>query len=119
MNEDETPKTATLIKDSLKGFRGHAALYRVDPPMGDHDWKNGAHEYDACDGTGTCKSAPLVIVSAANVMFSGPETYIFPGTEDGEVDSWGELKGSFKGALDHERALANAGYAIAHGEVSA
>lgn len=50
--------------------------------------------------------------SAADVMFSGPETYIFPANEDSIVVHWGELEGSFKGGLDHERALRNAGFEV-------
>lgn len=46
-------------------------------------------------------------------MFSGPETYIFPANEDGKVVHWAELEGSFRGGLDHERALRNAGFEVA------
>lgn len=88
--------TAHLIKSNLPRYDGDAALYRVDPPMADDD---GTTEY--------------VVVSAANVPPSGPETYIFAADEDGEVTSWGELYGSFRGGLDHAEALRGAGYEIA------
>lgn len=93
-------KTAQLIKP-LTGYQGQASLYKLDPPMIEEHWgdrPDTAHEF--------------VIVSAADVMFSGPETYIFPATEDGEIASWGELEGSFKGALDHAMALEGAGYTV-------
>ena len=87
-------KVATFIKD-LDGFQGEAKLYKLDPPMENGDGKT---EY--------------VAVSAVMAMFSGPETYIFPANEKGEVTSWGELDGSFRGNLDHEQALENAGYSV-------
>ena len=46
-----------------------------------------------------------VITSAVSVAFTGPETYVFAATEDGEVSDWLELDGSFRGAFDHERAI--------------
>lgn len=51
-----------------------------------------------------------VVVSAAVAMFSGPETYIFGTDENGDRTDFGELPGSFRGALDHEAALKGAGY---------
>lgn len=40
-----------------------------------------------------------------DIFGGGPETYIFASDEDGNVVAWGELSGSFRGAIDHERAL--------------
>jgi len=54
----------------------------------------------------------FVVVSAVIPLYGGPETYIFPADEDGNITSWGELNGSFRGSLDHEKALRNAGYQI-------
>ena len=93
-------RTATLIKADLPRFTGAASLYRLDPPLVDYDEKTAA-EY--------------VIVSAAVVMFTGPETYIFAATPEGEVESWGEMKGSMRGTLDHADALREAGYEIVTG----
>ena len=89
-------KIAHLIKP-LQGFSGTAALYKLTPSLvvGD-DNALETHEY--------------IVVSATIVMYSGPETYIFPANADGEVVDWLELPGSFKGALDIEQALRNAGY---------
>lgn len=92
--------TATFIKQ-CEGFRGVASLYRLDPPLEARDWRNnleGTYEY--------------VIVSAADDKFSGPETYLFPADETGEIVNWDELDGSYKGGFDHARALAGAGYLI-------
>ncbi len=83
---------ATLIKDNLPDFQGHAALYRMNPP----------HEGNE-----------FVIASAANALYSGPETYLFPADADGRVIGWSELEGSYRGGLSHARALGRAGYSIA------
>lgn len=63
-----------------------------------------------CDQGGALPE--YVIVSAAVVPISGPETYIFAANKNGQVTDWIELPGSFRGALDHERALRNAGYEV-------
>ena len=94
-------KTATLVKSNLPGATGVAHLYRLDPPIEQTDWDGNVeatHEY--------------VRVSATSVMFSGPETYIFPADETGDVIDWGELDGSYGGGLDHEEALRGAGYEV-------
>lgn len=87
----EARRLATKVRD-LTGWRGHASLYRLSTPLDGHDF---------------------VIVSAVNAMFSGPETYIFPAYESGEQKNFGELDGSFRGALDHAEALRGAGYEVA------
>lgn len=56
------------------------------------------------------KFTDWVVTSAANIMFYGPETYIFPCNEDAEVLCWSELEGSYKGGLDHYKAIRNAGW---------
>jgi len=89
--------TAKLLNDKIRNFTGHAALYSLTPPLKDFDGKT-EHKH--------------VVVSSTNAMLSGPETYIFPANESGEVSDWGELPGSQKGTLDHEKALRDAGYAI-------
>lgn len=88
---------AVLLNNHLKRFVGHAALYKLDPPLLDDD--GGTREF--------------VVVSAAILPFSGEgETYIFPATPDGKVSDWGELPGSMRGTLDHADALEGAGYEI-------
>lgn len=82
---------AILVKDNLQNFNGHAALYRMEPPLDGHEF---------------------VIASASKAMFTGPETYIFPADADGEVVSWAEMEGSYRGGLSHAKAFAGAGYSI-------
>ena len=83
-------KVATFVRN-LAGFTGHAALYRLTPPLERH-----AH----------------VVVSATVAMFSGPETYIFAANAKGKVTKWGELPGSYRSGLDHAKALRGAGYEV-------
>ncbi len=90
---------------TLPSWRGEARAYEVDPPM----------EYrhlGSYDGTGLTK---YVIVSAVWVEYTGPETYIFPACKKGDEIvpiNHLELDGSFRGDIDHEQALANAGYEV-------
>ena len=95
--------TAKLIKSTLLGFRGTAHLYKLSEPVTfDYEW----------DKDRDTKNTNYVVVSEANIPYSGPETHIFPADKEGEVISWLELKGSFRGELNHERALQNAGYEV-------
>ena len=88
-------KTAKLIK-TLTGFTGVAKLYKVSPAIEGYSGEKYKH----------------VIVSATVAMFSGPETYIFGATEEGEIADWSELPGSIRGSFSHEEALNEAGYQI-------
>jgi hypothetical protein len=83
-------------------------LFAVDPPIPITEYD---FESDDCEKVVTGHT-DYVAVSAANVPCSGPETYIFRANEDGEVEDWGELEGSYRGGLSHETALGNAGYSI-------
>ncbi len=90
---------AELIKDNLKGFNGHAALYKLSPPMKDVD----------CDDIET--EHEYVVVSAVYTL-GAPETYIFSANAEGMVTAWGALKGSYKGGMSHVEALEGAGYSL-------
>lgn len=93
---------ATKVKDLL-GFMGDAALYKVEPFVE----YNKPYNNDL-----PAKTTEYVVVSAVFASFAGPETYIFPADKNGEVVDWCELDGSYKGGLNHEKALANAGYEV-------
>lgn len=69
-------------------------------------------QWTKCYECDTKVDAEYVVVSASNVPFSGPETYIFAADEDGKIVRWTELDGSFRGELDHEKALRGAGYEV-------
>lgn len=88
---------------TLSGWRGEAHVYELDPPVEYDDYEDGA-----------C-STKYVIVSAADVPFSGPETYIFPAVKKDDVfgaENMCEMEGSYRGGLDHAEALKGLGYAI-------
>lgn len=87
-------KTTVLIRQLPFNGAAEQKLWHVDPPVKYQD-------YD------TTKETEYVISSATDVPFSGPETYIFPANEKGEVIHWGELSGSYKGGLDHDEAIKN------------
>lgn len=86
-------KTATRIRDVHQSPDRNAsqAIYRLDPPLDGH-----SH----------------VLVSAVTVALCGPETYIFGSDENGNIEDWEELNGSYRGGLDHAAALKNAGYEV-------
>ena len=65
-------------------------IWSVDPPI----------RYDDEGNTTT-----YVVSSATNVLFSGPETYIFPCDKKGEWLSNTELPGSYRGGFDHDKAI--------------
>lgn len=54
----------------------------------------------------------FVITSISSVMFTGPETYVFPSNDKGEIVDWGELPGSYRGGMVHEECFKNIGYTI-------
>lgn len=82
------------------------AVYRLEPPLtvtekiytDDDSIHEKTHEVN------------YVWVSAVpHVYLEGPETYIFECDAAGTVLSWLEMGGSFKGGMDHARALAGLG----------
>ena len=48
---------------------------------------------------------PRYVVTSAAVWLCEPETYVYPCDEHGTITAWDEQPGSFKGALDHNRAI--------------
>ena len=68
--------------------------------------------YDWQDDDGDAPQHSYVIVSQANVMFSGWETYIFPATPEGKVTDWGELPGSRKGYITPDDLLTILDYEV-------
>jgi hypothetical protein len=83
---------AAFVKD-LDGWQGDAKLYKLSEPITLVQW------FD--DEPFTFNH----IVVSAVVAYSGPETYVFAADENGEVENWQEMDGSFHGALDHSEAL--------------
>lgn len=98
-------KTATLLKRSIPQSGADQRLYRLSEPLED-DWGW------ARDDDEETPAYEYVVVSAVYATWTGPETYIFGADETGKTVNWSELPGSFRGALDHERALREAGYEV-------
>lgn len=84
-------KTAKLIKENLPKFIGIAHLYELSP---------------------SCQGSRYVIASTTYVSFSGYETYLFPSDKEGNVTEWGELEGSTKGNVPHEKIFSSIGYTV-------
>lgn len=92
-----------------------AKLLKEFPPN-----ENGAVQkhYECDDGGPLPKHVIVSAVVAKGTAFDifddkygpGAETFIFAADEKGNVTRWVELRGSFKGELDHDKALRNAGY---------
>lgn len=99
---DVRPKSNGRV---ITGRAGQAIkVFRLDPPLKYE--KYGADDLEE-------RQTRYVVVSAVTMVpFSGPETYIFPADKEGEVTSWGELPGSYRGGTDITKALRNAGYEI-------
>ena len=87
-------KTATKLRE-LHDFRGTAFLYQLSEPHEGHSF---------------------IASSAVDAVYSGPETYLFGCDAEGVVQDWRELDGSFRGSLDCDRAVRNAGYEILEGK---
>jgi hypothetical protein len=87
---------AVFVKD-IKDWISNAKLFKLDSKV-------------YYDKGGKQKQTQYVIVSA--VIAEGPETYIFPADRNGKCLNWGELNGSFKGGLDHKKALNGLGFKI-------
>ena len=95
----EFRKSAVAIKN-VKEAKGQACLYKLSDPLMGYDY---------------------VVVSAArdakdNYNNITGETFIFGSDELGKIKSFLELPGSYKGGLDHQKALNDAGYDINFGE---
>ena len=97
-------KCAVYLRD-VDEYQGVAKLYRVYPGV-------QYEKYDYSTSTEVPRSTTFIVISAAVVPLSGPETYIFPSDDEGRVIDWYELPGSFRGELDHNKALELGGYVL-------
>jgi len=95
----EIKKSAVAVKN-IKEARGRACLYRLSEP-------HVGYEYVVVSAAKDHKDTYNNIVG---------ETFIFGSDETGKVKSFLELPGSYKGGLDHQKALNDAGYDINFGE---
>lgn len=102
-------KTATFIKSQTSGSGADQRLYKLSESV--QVSRNWLDDDEADEET-----TEYVIVSALRNAFDtgGPETYIFPADETGEIIAWGELDGSARGVYDHDRVLAKAGFKVVY-----
>lgn len=100
--------TAIELSTRTSGTGAIQKHYKLDPPM-----KGQGYEED-----GTAMVYQFVVVSAvvpfADLGFNDlkPETLIFAANEEGKIVDFMDLEGSYRGGLDHEVALQNAGYTV-------
>lgn len=92
---------AKLIKDNLKNFKGHAALYKLSEPLIYQSWLDK-----------TAKHYEYVICSTSYNSLGELQTLIFGANQKGEVVDWGDLPGSMRNSTSHEEVLNNAGYEL-------
>lgn len=85
--------TAEFVKD-LDSFRGEAKLYKLSEPI-DYGWDHGSDDM----------RGKTEYVAVSGICYHGSETYIFPTDENGVVLDLGELDGSFRGSIDHQKAI--------------
>ena len=105
MQDQMLPVRARFVRQ-LDGFQGDARLYELSEPVkvGWEPWND--------DEPDERESTDYVVVSAVNAFGMGDETYIFAANAEGEVLTWNELPGSFKGDQDHAEAIRNAGWVL-------
>ena len=100
--------TAIELSTRTSGTGAIQKHYKLDPPMKER----GYEEDDAV------MLYHFVVVSAvvpfADLGFNDlkPETLIFAANEEGKIVDFMDLEGSYRGGLDHEVALQNAGYTV-------
>ena len=82
-------------------------VFLMSPPLDGHEF--------VYVSASTMKGMNVILAGYAGPQLE-PETYIFPCDVSGEVTSWGELDGSYRGGLSHAQALKNAGYEIVEHE---
>lgn len=104
---DGAKPTATFIKDLEPRKRGTAKLYRVSPPLTQQCYccDQVEAEYDYVIAS--------ALISPGAELGDRQEVLIFGADADGQMLSSGELDGSYRGGIDHEKALKNAGYEVA------
>lgn len=91
----------------------HQALYRLDPPLEGHALVvvSAITQRTPVYPTNVSFFELVRQSRSTNLTFEDiPETYIFPGNEAGEILDFGELEGSQRGTLSHQKVLNDLGY---------
>jgi len=96
---------AQLIEQGLPEFTGSANLYELDEYVkfnDELDEENGGFFFNHIVVSGVETPGSMPNMPARDIT---AETYIFPASEEGSILNWMELPGSFKGEINHEKAL--------------
>jgi len=100
----EEKKVARFVR-KMKGL-SDAALFRCAPLMACEKYGGKGNDYIPSE------TEYVIVSSAVGCLDKLPQTYIFPCDATGKITDWGQLRGSFSGGFNHEKALNNAGYDI-------
>lgn len=104
--------TATLFK-TLSGWNGDAKLYHLWPPARVNGRRYKFVIVSAVDVSRVLHDMTGITVPREKRKYGlDEETYVFGSNRKGEVYDFDELPGSYRGGLDHERALWGLGYII-------
>lgn len=91
-----------------EGWKSDAKLYRLTDPDG---WAGRRNRlYVVVSGADLHTTTGLPMEYFKDEWMPRYETYIFRSTRKGRCLDWIEMAGSFRGAIDHERALNGLGY---------
>lgn len=86
-----------------------ARIFKVEPPLEGYDFVR-VSATDMSDTKRIMKKYNSYNQSDYDCL--QPETYIFGCNCSGDIISWAELDGSYRGGMSHAQALQNAGYEI-------
>ena len=95
-----TIKRLTNVSDK---FNGYACVYKLSESVPyNFDWDTDKYLDETL----------YVVISAANVPYSGIETFMFPSDKDGNILDWGEMSASEKGTLSHQDIIDNTSWEL-------
>lgn len=96
---------ATRLGSVNPGSVAQQIHWRLSEPVG------YGYEFDSL-GVPKAMAITVFVVTSASLVFGTPETFIFPADDEGNILDWGEMDGSYRGGLNHERAILGAGWSI-------
>ena len=96
-----------LTTDAFAGWRGNVQVYKLSEPVTvEHTLSEYNDETNEYEGE---REFDHLVISAAVVMITGPEVYIFPANAEsvaeGDALEFLELPGSLRGTLSHQEAI--------------
>jgi hypothetical protein len=103
-----------LVLNNIEEFLHKIAMFvkNLKHAAGGRDFKGDASLYRFCP---TFKGNDFIVISAANVEFTGSEVMAFPADDLGSIISWQEIEG-IRDSLDHGELIERMGYSTEHKE---